>query len=413
MSGTLDRFMLVVALIGVIAMGCWRPAGTGSRGESSGNAAAVSSRTDTGPGENSGRETADASPSENEPSSTTSQGSDPPAASSRSGAQPNQSSDKRGGKASQVGDEILALFGDSVLGEQYERSVRPILDQDPQNVQARINLVYLLASFGAQEAQENRTRNAHRAFQRAATEALPLLNRKSEMPEGTERILGIVFYHAARFASQQNDIKQAMEWLGLSVENGFDSWETIEQDEDLASVRAAADFPAKLDEWKKKSVELQLTRVDDLLRNFESFPFDFEVTDVDGKRHTLADYKGKVLIVDIWGTWCPPCRAEIPSFIKLQEKYGEKGFQMLGLNYEGVEGEEAVAKVKNFIQENGINYPCALGTDELQEQVPDFEGYPTTLFFDRTGKIRLKLVGLHDYAFLEAVVTALLAEPAP
>ena len=142
----------------------------------------------------------------------------------------------------------------------------------------------------------------------------------------------------------------------------------------------------------------------------ETFPFDFNVTDVTGKQHRLADYQGKVVVVDIWGTWCPPCREEIPSFIRLQEKYGPQGFQMLGLNYEDGDPQTAMKSVTDFIAETGINYPCALGTNDIQAQVPNFEGFPTTIFIDKTGKVRRKAVGLHKYEYLEAVVTGLLAE---
>lgn len=143
----------------------------------------------------------------------------------------------------------------------------------------------------------------------------------------------------------------------------------------------------------------------------ESYPFSFTATDLDGNQHSLADYEGKVVIVDFWGTWCPPCRAEIPSFVALQEKYGDQGFQMLGLNYErGDSAEENLQQVIDFAAENNINYPCMMGDDETRAQVPDFRGYPTTFFIDRTGKVRMTAVGLHEEAYLEAIIKALLAE---
>jgi thiol-disulfide isomerase/thioredoxin len=127
----------------------------------------------------------------------------------------------------------------------------------------------------------------------------------------------------------------------------------------------------------------------------------------------LSSLLGKVVIVDIWGTWCPPCRAEIPSFILLQTEFGPQGLQIVGLNYERAETEEEkVEAVRKFIEEFGINYPCAMGTDEIQQQVPNFEGFPTTLFIDRSGRVRAKLVGLHDSMYLRALVEQLLAEPA-
>ncbi len=141
-----------------------------------------------------------------------------------------------------------------------------------------------------------------------------------------------------------------------------------------------------------------------------SFPLQFSVADVTGKPLSLADYRGKVVVVDLWGTWCPPCRMEIPSFVKLQETYGSQGFQMIGLNFENETAAEAQQKVLDFIKKNGINYPCALGTEEIQAQVPDFKGFPTTIFVDKTGQVRAKLLGFHEYDTLEGMVKTLLAE---
>ena len=87
---------------------------------------------------------------------------------------------------------------------------------------------------------------------------------------------------------------------------------------------------------------------------------------------------------------------------------------MIGLNEEGdATDEEKIELITEFMAEHDMNYPCALISPEVKEQIPDFQGYPTTLFIDRAGKVRLKIVGLHDYAYLEAIVKALLAEEAP
>ena len=145
-------------------------------------------------------------------------------------------------------------------------------------------------------------------------------------------------------------------------------------------------------------------------REGQSFPFEFTVTAVTGEQISLADFRGKVVITDLWGTWCPPCRLEIPSFIKLQETYGAQGFQMIGLNFENGDAQAASRKVVDFIAETGINYPCALGTKQIQDQVPNLQGFPTTIFIDKTGKVRQMLVGYHQYEDLEAIVKQLLAE---
>ncbi len=143
---------------------------------------------------------------------------------------------------------------------------------------------------------------------------------------------------------------------------------------------------------------------------FEPFPFDFQVTDVDGRDLRLADYRGQVVVVDFWGTWCGPCRASIPSFVRLQEQHGPQGLQVLGLNYEQGPPDVAAADVRRFRQTEAITYPCALGTTRIQSQVPGFRGYPTTIILDKQGQVRARLEGLHQYAELEAVVKPLLAE---
>ena len=143
-----------------------------------------------------------------------------------------------------------------------------------------------------------------------------------------------------------------------------------------------------------------------------SFPFDFRLPSIDGDIISKADFQGQVLIVDIWGTWCPPCRKEIPHFIQLRNTYGKEELAIVGLNYERVnEAQTAINKIKSFRDVNGINYPCLLGDDETAKQIPNFQGFPTTFFIDKQGEIRLTLVGLQPYKRLEAAAQILLQEP--
>ena len=123
--------------------------------------------------------------------------------------------------------------------------------------------------------------------------------------------------------------------------------------------------------------------------------------------------RGKKVFVDIWGTWCPPCRQEIPSFVKLHDKYSQYGFQMVGLNQERGPSEEAnINTVKEFVANNSVNYPCAMISEEVLAQLPEFQGFPTTLFIDHKGKVRMKSVGFHEYGFMAAAVETLLREQA-
>lgn len=220
-----------------------------------------------------------------------------------------------------------------------------------------------------------------------------------------------IFFNEACAQSRLGKLKEASTALNDAVENGLTNLSAISNDEDLADLRRWSEFPAQFEVWQKKITEKIKAEARHALATGESFPFELSGTSINGETVDLAALKGKVTIVDIWGTWCPPCRAEIPSFIKLQETYGPQGFQMIGLNYERKNSdEENLAAVVEFVKEFGVNYPCVMGSKVTLAQVPAFSGYPTTLFIDKTGKVRLKAVGLHEYGYLEAIVSELLVE---
>jgi thiol-disulfide isomerase/thioredoxin len=234
---------------------------------------------------------------------------------------------------------------------------------------------------------------------------------KSSSSPIADGMAGSIFYNEACALALDGQTDAAINALADAVENGFSNMNLLASDSDLASVRATEGFDDMLADWKRLAKEKVIEQAKEELAAGETFPFTFASTDIDGNPQSLDALKGNVVIVDVWGTWCPPCRAEIPSFIKLQETYGDQGFQMIGLNYER-EGndEENLQAVVDYVAENGINYPCVMGDEETRDLIPDFRGYPTTLFIDRTGTVRMKAVGLHDYEYLDAVVSTLLAE---
>lgn len=148
----------------------------------------------------------------------------------------------------------------------------------------------------------------------------------------------------------------------------------------------------------------------DQLRTRPGFEFQFDLEDVLGQPLRKRDFRGRVLLVDIWGTWCPPCRQEIPTFIALHERYGPQGLAIVGLNHERGNAEAGAQTVRAFRKSQGIPYPCGLLTRPMLAQVPDFVGFPTTLLFDRNGNLRLRFDGFHEPAVLQGAVEALLAE---
>lgn len=226
-----------------------------------------------------------------------------------------------------------------------------------------------------------------------------------------EQTIATIYFNEAKALARSGQLPAAVSAIDEAVAHGFSQLSAIDNDEDLAAVSSTDGYAERLDGWEHAIKERLLASAQKDLQAGETYPFSFAGTDIEGNEQSLAALEGKVVIVDFWGTWCPPCRAEIPSFVELQKQYGEQGFQMIGLNYERKESEEENLKaVQDFAEEFSINYPCILSDDETRAQVPNFRGYPTTLFIDRSGKVRMTAVGLHEYAYLEAVVNVLLAE---
>jgi thiol-disulfide isomerase/thioredoxin len=313
------------------------------------------------------------------------------------------------GQSDTAEDEMIAGLDDVRLKRAYVR-MKKDLAAEPQDVMARLNMSNVLQHIAAARSAKGEGDKGSQAYLAAAKLARELAAEGSEIPEGAGSLLAQVFFNEACALGKAGQAEDAVKSLDAAFHWGFTDFDLVKSDEDLTAVREMADFSDRLAGWEKVVKETAQRHAMEELAKGTSFPFDFDLMDLDDKPLKLADFKGKVVIVDIWGTWCPPCRAELPSFIKLQKTYGPQGFQMIGLNYENGKDDETAKMVREFIAAHGINYPCALGDDATRDQIPDLEGYPTTLFLDAAGKVRAKVVGLHDYTFLEAIVATLLAE---
>jgi thiol-disulfide isomerase/thioredoxin len=126
---------------------------------------------------------------------------------------------------------------------------------------------------------------------------------------------------------------------------------------------------------------------------------EFILKDLDGKDVSLAQYKGKVVLVNFWATWCDPCREEIPWLIDMQQKYGPKGFTVLGVAMD----EEGKSVVAPFVQKEKFNvngqpslmsYPILLGNDAAADKFGGLLGFPTSVLISRDGKQIKRITGI-------------------
>jgi len=109
----------------------------------------------------------------------------------------------------------------------------------------------------------------------------------------------------------------------------------------------------------------------------------FELKDVNGRTVRLSDYQGKVVLINFWATWCPPCRAEMPDLVRLQREHGKDGLQIIGITYP----PEKKAHVREFARSLKVNYPIILGTRETKARFSSEEILPLTVVINRDGKV--------------------------
>jgi thiol-disulfide isomerase/thioredoxin len=142
-----------------------------------------------------------------------------------------------------------------------------------------------------------------------------------------------------------------------------------------------------------------------LVRNPDLAP-DFKLPGLDGKPLTLADARGKVILLNFWATWCGPCRAEIPDLIELQTKYKDR-LQIIGLTVD----DDDAALIKKVVQETGINYPVAMASPEIRFKYGGIAALPTSFVLDSEGRVVQKHEGLRDPLLYEYEIRALLGLP--
>jgi len=146
----------------------------------------------------------------------------------------------------------------------------------------------------------------------------------------------------------------------------------------LLACSSGKEQPKERRETKKKSIFIEVA--------------DFTLSTLDGNTMALSDFKGKVVILDFWATWCGPCRIEIPGFVELQREYGEMGLQILGVS---LDGEVKREEVEDFCRRYYVNYPVLMDNGEVARSF-NVTAIPTTYIIDREGNLFKKYIGARE-----------------
>src|ERR1700692_1136127 len=133
----------------------------------------------------------------------------------------------------------------------------------------------------------------------------------------------------------------------------------------------------------------------------------FSLKDSDGNAVNLTDYRGKVVLVNFWATWCGPCEAEIPWFIEFEKKYKDQGFAVLGVSMD----DDGWKSVRPYIASHKINYRIMIGSQVISDQFGEIESLPTSFVLDRQGRIASNHVGLIDKVDYQNEIVKLLEAP--
>lgn len=135
---------------------------------------------------------------------------------------------------------------------------------------------------------------------------------------------------------------------------------------------------------------------------------ELKLRDIRGRTIRLSDYRGKVVLINFWATWCPPCGAEIPDLVQLQRDYRHQGLRVIGITYP----PQQLSAVREFTQRLGVNYPIALGTKETKALFTSSEALPITIVLGKDGRVRDIIEGILLPQEFEQMIKPLLSTPA-
>jgi thiol-disulfide isomerase/thioredoxin len=142
---------------------------------------------------------------------------------------------------------------------------------------------------------------------------------------------------------------------------------------------------------------------------------DFSLNDLSGKKVSLADFKGKAVLLNFWATWCAPCKIEIPWFIQFREQYAPQGFEIIGVSSDDLDKDDTAklfmqkAEIAKFVEQQKIPYPILIDGDSISHPYGGVDSLPTSFFIDKNGTVVAQTVGLVPRDEIEADIHKALA----
>lgn len=142
---------------------------------------------------------------------------------------------------------------------------------------------------------------------------------------------------------------------------------------------------------------------------------DFTLDDLSGRKVSLADFKGKAVLLNFWATWCAPCKIEIPWFIEFRDQYAPQGFEIIGVSSDDLDKDDSAklfmqkAEISKFVEQQKINYPILIDGDSISHPYGGVDSLPTSFFIDKNGIVVAQTVGLVSRDEIEADIRKALA----
>lgn len=235
-----------------------------------------------------------------------------------------------------------------------------------------------------------------------------LLDNKKLSPK-SHKYLAQPLYDKALVLWQKQERELAANALKVSFEAGFSEVAKAKSDFNYEFLAATDIIRTTIESAVDSMVASEIKKARKLMLEFNSFAYNIDVDGLESGRLTSAQFAGKPMVVDLWATWCPPCRKSTPHFVRLREEYKKSDLTVLAISLDDMDNPLGTREtVKAAAEEHHFNYPCGLGSYSVINQIGGELQLPTTLFIDSNGNVRYVAQGYMEFVKLNALTKALM-----